>query len=701
MKKKTEKRKVVKRITAIISAASVMTAAFGFVLPASAAAPTQGTLPFYASFSDKFAGGRGNYTTADTSDALYGEAWKLSGWEAQGIKLGSAELTGKKLAVSFDLKVEALTIAADKTDRAVCNARFSATQPTTGNDLSMYCDLYAPLQIRASANELIFKMTNGQYPNNTNTTLATVDKPKAWHRVDMVLDVNSTTGTTVDFYVDGTKIGTQSMTVAINNSEKQMTSIYGYFMDPLDSKSANDKVYIDNLNIRETSAMTVASSSYDNTTRTLNVEFNDTIAANAETAITVEKANYSDQGVVDANKYIVTKPTANTLEIKFDEGALASSSEYKLKGVSSAFGSTAADISFTVPSSKSVKVVEDFTGATDDLNGTVSNTKLTLSSGDGKAKFSLVEGKNGGTDKALNIKRNTGASTGGAAKVAFSYYGDTYGFANARRLGKVTYSFDFKETTAGPTFTFNQNNTLAEFNASLKDMYDNWRKWNEKNNWRVFGKYEIGAWHNLKFELDYDNQIITYYVDNELAMQIKASEAKNSYDDFSSNDNANVTKSDFENVMGDDKAISYAGAINWNNTTDSMGLEYTIDNFTVEYEETATVGMDEDDDISIKNLTVAPVTDDDTASYVVTAKAVNTYAVEKTANIIVCGYDANGVLVDVQLSDVTLGALRCTEVSKKFNLTAANNIASVRAFAWNGVGSLVPLGPSDQYTVGE
>ena len=700
MKRKTEKKKVVKRITAIISAASVMTAAFGFVLPASAAAPTQGTLPFYASFSDAdwFYGGRGNYTTADTSDALYGKAWTFKGYEAVTIKLGSEALTNKKLAVSFDLKVNALGLTDDTTVKSVLSAKFQAAVSDTSK--------YQPLQIRASKDALKFYTTNGQNPNGNNETIVNVTNNRlGWHRVDMVLDVNNTQ-TTVDYYVDGSNAGFIQQPMKVAGSEsgvKNMSSVYALLIDPLggvaDTTHGGD-VYIDNLNIRETSAMTVASSSYDNTTRTLNVEFNDTIAANVADTMKVVKSNYTDQSVVGADKYTVTKPTANTLKIEFKGGALASSSGYTLKGVSSAFGSTAADISFTVPSSKSVKVVEDFTGATDDLNGTVSNTKLTLSSGDGKAKFSLVEGKNGGTDKALNIKRDTGKSTGGAAKVAFNYYGKTYGFANARRLGKVTYSFDFKETTAGPAFSFNQNNTLAEFNASSKDMYDNWRKGNEKNNWRVFGKYEIGAWHNLKFELDYDNQIITYYVDNELAMQIKASEAKDSYDDFSLKNKANVTKSDFEKVMGDNNDISYAGAINWNNTTDSMGLEYTIDNFSIEYEETATVGMGEDDDISIKNLTVAPVTGDNTANYVVTAKAVNTYAVEKTANIIVCGYDANGVLVDVQLRDVTLGALRCTEVSEKFKLTAAN-IASVRAFAWNGVGSLVPLGQSAQYPVGK
>ncbi len=700
MKRKTEKKKVVKRITAIISAASVMTAAFGFVLPASAAAPTQGTLPFYASFSDAdwFAGGRGDYTTADTGDELYGKAWTFKGWEAVTIKLGSEALTNKKLVVSFDIKVNALGITDDTTVKSVLMARF--------NNAASEASTYQPLQIRASKDALKFYTTNGQNPNGSNETIVDVTNNRlGWHRVDMVLDVNNTQ-TTVDYYVDGSNAGfiQQPMKVAGSESgEKNMGSVYSLLIDPaggVANTTNGGDVYIDNLNIRETSAMTVASSSYDNTTRTLNVEFNDTIAANAETAITVEKANYSDQSVVDADNYTVTKPTANTLKIVFNEGALASSSGYTLKGVSSAFGSTAADISFTVPSSKSVKVVEDFTGATDNSNGTVSDTKLTLSSGDGNAKFSLVEGKNGGTDKALNIKRDTGASTGGAAKVAFSYYGDTYGFANARRLGKVTYSFDFKETTAGPAFSFNQNNTLAEFNVSSKDMYDNWRVGDKKNNYRVFGKYTSGAWHNLKFELDYDNQVIKYYYDDACVMELRADQFVEDYASQAKSNINYVTKADFEKVMGDDKAISYAGAINWNNTSDSTGLEYTIDNFTVEYEETATVGMDEDNDISIKNLTVAPGTGDDTANYVVTAKAVNTYAVEKTANIIVCGYDANGVLVDVQLNDVTLGALRCTEVSEKFNLTA-ENIASVRAFAWNGDGSLIPLGQSAQYTVGE
>jgi hypothetical protein len=555
--------------------------------------------------------------------------------------------------------------------------------------------------------------TNGKYAGNDDKTYELTQN--AWHRVDVIIYVNgSANSATKDYsmayyYIDGTpmEINTEEpknrmLLTTAGGAAENLTSVKAVVVNPT---SMNEGVYVDNLYVREISQnlkgnMEAKSCSYDNTTRTLNVEFNDTIAANVADTKKVVKSNYTDQSVVDAGKYTVTKPTANTLKIVFNEGALASSSGYTLKGVSSAFGSTAADISFTVPSSKSVKVVEDFTGATDDSNGTVSGTKLTLSSGDGKAKFSLVEGKNGGTDKALNIKRDTGVSTGGAAKVAFNYYGKTYGFANARRLGKVTYSFDFKETTAGPAFSFNQNNTLAEFNVSSKEMYDNWRAGDAKNKWRVFGKYTSGAWHNLKFELDYDNQVIKYYYDDACVMELRADQFVEDYASQAKSNINYVTKADFEKVMGDDKAISYAGAINWNNTSDSTGLEYTIDNFTVEYEETATVGMDEDNDISIKNLTVAPVTDDESANYVVTAKAVNTYAATKTANIIVCGYDANGVLVDVQLRDVTLGALRCTKISEKFNLTAAN-IASVRAFAWDGVGSLVPLGQSDQYTVGK
>lgn len=497
-----------------------------------------------------------------------------------------------------------------------------------------------------------------------------------WYRIDFVLDLD---GSTVTYYLNGNIIHTQTLIKDVKDATSYIKTLKGIQIARTGVFKTGTSVFIDNFNIRRVGDgmgdMKIETSSFNNDKNYVDVKFSETIrdsAADLEQKIQVNNAKNNSSVEIDS----VTKLTADTIRISFAKDTLSAASEYKvtLNGINNPFGgSTSGTVTFNTPSAKNNSVVEDFN--TFDVSKKTTKFGGFWESSNAGTVYTLVDGKDGGEDKAVHITKAKGTAGYPSFRLNISNASTELAALNGRKLGKLSYEFDFKtpESTDGTNIdmqlTLEGSSNISPINIAGKSnaVYRSWGTNNADNAWGKLSGFTKNTWNNIKVELDYPNNKISYYLNN-----IKIKE----YDYDLSN-----------------APTWYNGYLACSSSDANGCVDYTIDNFKISYEETATQCVGEDNTIGIKGFAVT----ESENGYTVSGTGVNTYAEEKKITVIVCGYDSNGVLTYVNCDpEVALGALRTTAISKEYE-TDKGSIATVKAFAWENTTGMTPCVMPAQY----
>lgn len=492
---------------------------------------------------------------------------------------------------------------------------------------------------------------------------------KQWYRIDMIVDLDESQ---ITYYLNGASWYSQELK---DTSENKIKSFGGIAIQR-NNLYHNTSVFVDNINIRKVDSgmgdIKIESSSFNNTGNYVDVKFSETIRDSAddlEDMIRVNNAKNNSSVAIDS----ITKLTADTVRISFAKDTLSAASEYKvtLNGINNPFGDSVSEtVTFNTPSSKDNSVVEGF-NAFD-----VSEKKIMFGSiydsSNGATTYTLVEGKSGDTsDKAVQIQKVKGTCGYPAFRMNFDAR-TNFDFNNQRWLGSTSYEFDFKfpSTTDGDNKPMiltlesginNQSINIVNVNGKDKNIigYDN----------KSFVRNIDDKWHNIKTVVDWVKNKINYYYDGTMVKELDCN-------------------------LSSFGAMFYKGYLACSSTDANGCVDYTIDNFKISYEETATQGVGEDNTIGIKGFAVT----ESENGYTVSGTGVNTYAEEKKITVIVCGYDSNGVLTYVNCDpEVALGALRTTAISKEYE-TDKGSIATVKAFAWENTTGMTPCVMPAQYS---
>lgn len=618
-----------------------------------------------------------NVSVDDTGDAAYGKAvhFQTVGednaadgtFRQIGHNFGTAQIGGTVM-YSFDINVEAFN-----------------TTVASGNfiDFTIFSDM--PNTNWNNGAGYILRIGNPwkdgnlyAFPTEPNSLVITgsgitKELTKAqWHRIDMVFDLD---GSRISYYLDGANWYSQELK---NETGGNITS-FGGIANQRQNLYHNTSVFIDNFNIRRVGDgmgdMKIDTYSFNNDGKYVEVKFSETIrdsAADLEQKIQVNNAKNNSSVEIES----VTKLTADTIRISFAKDTLSAASEYKvtLNGINNPFGgSTSGTVIFNTPSAKNNSVVEDFN--TFDVSKKTTKFGGFWESSNAGTAYTLVDGKDGGEDKAVHITKAKGSAGYPSFRLNISNASTELAALNGRKLGKLSYEFDFKTpvstdgTNIDMQLTLEGSPNINPINVAGKSsaVYRSWGTNNADNDWGKLSGFTKNTWNNIKVELDYPNNKISYYLNN-----IKIKE----YD------------------------YDLSNAPTWYNgylacsTSDANGcVDYTIDNFKISYEETATQGVGEDNTIGIKGFAVT----ESENGYTVSGTGVNTYAEEKKITVIVCGYDSNGVLTYVNCDpEVALGALRTTAISKEYE-TDKGSIATVKAFAWENTTGMNPCVMPAQY----
>lgn len=662
-----------KKLLAMLSAFS-MTVGMFTAVPASAETQsilnenfdgaTKAPQRVFASYDDT---GNAAYGTAAHFQTV-GEVDKVGTSLLQlGYDFGSVQ-SGGTVIYSFDINAEAFNTSVAKfnyIDFRIFNTRRDNTWGNTATCVLRVGSRDQDGKLYAVPSDANYSFIEKIGDENVKKTL----EKNQWYRIDMILDLDEGR---ITYYLNGASWASQDLKDGDGNA---ITSLGG-FITSRNNLYNNTSVFIDNINIRKVDSamgdMKIESSSFNNDQNYVDVKFSETIrdsAADLEQKIQVNNAKNNSSVEIDS----VTKLTADTIRVAFAEGTLSAASEYKvtLDGINNPFGGmlTGGTVTFNTPSSKDNSVVEDFNLFDAD------NPKFGFGSfwdtSDKGTKLAPVAGKsNTESDKALCITKVKGVCKYPAFRINIAAI-NGFGFDQKRWLGSTSYEFDFKfpSTTDGNnkpmTLTLENgvnSNSINVLTVNGKDKnviaYDN----------LSFVRNLDDAWHNIKVVVNWVNSKINYYFDGAMVKECAA--------DLSS--------------LG---AVSYKGYLACSGTNADECVDYTIDNFKISYEETATQGVGEDNTIGIKGFAVT----ESENGYTVSGTGVNTYAEEKKITVIVCGYDSNGVLTYVNCDpEVALGALRTTAISKEYK-TDKGSIATVKAFAWENTTGMTPCVMPAQY----
>ena len=664
-----------KKLLAMLSALS-MTVGMFTAVPASAETQsilnenfdgaTKAPQRVFASYDDT---GNAAYGTAAHFQTV-GEVDKVGTSLLQlGYDFGSVQ-SGGTVIYSFDINAEAFNTSVAKfnyIDFRIFNTRPDNTWGNTATCVLRVGSRDQDGKLYAVPSDANYSFIEKIGDENVKKTL----EKNQWYRIDMILDLDEGR---ITYYLNGASWASQDLKDGDGNA---ITSLGG-FITSRNNLYNNTSVFIDNINIRKVDSamgdMKIESSSFNNDQNYVDVKLSETIrdsAADLEQKIQVNNAKNNSSVEIDS----VTKLTADTIRVAFAEGALSAASEYKvtLSGINNPFGGdpVSGTVTFNTPSSKDNSVIEDFNLF--DVNTKTVKFGSIWNAADATTTYTLVAGKSGEeSDKAVQIQKAAGNNGYPAFRMNIAAT-NGFGFNTQRRLGAVSYEFDFKipATTAGTlqdmTLSLENPNTGIVLNLAGKSK----GILNPEN--KTVANYTADEWHNVRVQLDYINNKINYYLDG-----AKVGEYGKDLSSFST--------------------VSYngflaCGSVNDGNKQWGDYLDYTIDNFKISYEETATQGVGEDNTIGIKGFAVT----ESENGYTVSGTGVNTYAEEKRITVIVCGYDSNGVLTYVNCDpEVALGALRTTSISKEYE-TDKGSIATVKAFAWENTTGMTPCVMPAQY----
>ncbi len=662
-----------KKLLAMLSALS-MTVGMFTAVPASAETQsilnenfdgaTKAPQRVFASYDDT---GNAAYGTAAHFQTV-GEVDKVGTSLLQlGYDFGSVQ-SGGTVIYSFDINAEAFNTSVAKfnyIDFRIFNTRPDNTWGNTATCVLRVGSRDQDGKLYAVPSDAKYSFIEKIGDENVKKTL----EKNQWYRIDMILDLDEGR---ITYYLNGASWASQDLKDGDGNA---ITSLGG-FITSRNNLYNNTSVFVDNINIRKVDSgmgdMKIESSSFNNTGNYVDVKFSETIRDSAddlEDMIRVNNAKNNSSVAIDS----ITKLTADTIRISFAKDTLSAASEYKvtLNGINNPFGDSVSEtVTFNTPSSKDNSVVEGF-NAFD-----VSEKKIMFGSiydsSNGATTYTLVEGKSGDTsDKAVRIQKVKGTCGYPAFRMNFDAR-TNFDFNNQRWLGSTSYEFDFKfpSTTDGDNKPMiltlesginNQSINIVNVNGKDKNIigYDN----------KSFVRNIDDKWHNIKAVVDWVKNKINYYYDGTMVKELDCN-------------------------LSSFGAIFYKGYLACSSTDANGCVDYTIDNFKISYEETATQGVGEDNTIGIKGFAVT----ESENGYTVSGTGVNTYAEEKKITVIVCGYDSNGVLTYVNCDpEVALGALRTTAISKEYE-TDKGSIATVKAFAWENTTGMTPCVMLAQYS---
>ena len=662
-----------KKLLAMLSALS-MTVGMFTAVPASATTQsilnenfdgaTKAPQRVFASYDDT---GNAAYGTAAHFQTV-GEVDKVGTSLLQlGYDFGSVQ-SGGTVIYSFDINAEAFNTSVAKfnyIDFRIFNTRPDNTWGNTATCVLRVGSRDQDGKLYAVPSDAKYSFIEKIGDENVKKTL----EKNQWYRIDMILDLDEGR---ITYYLNGASWASQDLKDGDGNA---ITSLGG-FITSRNNLYNNTSVFIDNINIRKVDSamgdMKIESSSFNNDQNYVDVKFSETIRDSAddlEDMIRVNNAKNNSSVAIDS----ITKLTADTIRISFAKDTLSAASEYKvtLNEINNPFGDSVSEtVTFNTPSSKDNSVVEGF-NAFD-----VSEKKIMFGSiydlSNGATAYTLVEGKSGDTsDKAVQIQKVKGTCVYPAFRMNFDAR-TNFDFNNQRWLGSTSYEFDFKfpSTTDGDNKPMiltlesginNQSINIVNVNGKDKNIigYDN----------KSFVRNIDDKWHNIKAVVDWVKNKINYYYDGTMVKELDCN-------------------------LSSFGAIFYKGYLACSSTDANGCVDYTIDNFKISYEETATQGVGEDNTIGIKGFAVT----ESENGYTVSGTGVNTYAEEKKITVIVCGYDSNGVLTYVNCDpEVALGALRTTAISKEYE-TDKGSIATVKAFAWENTTGMTPCVMPAQYS---
>lgn len=662
-----------KKLLAMLSALSMTVGMFAAV-PASAETQsilnenfdgaTKAPQRVFASYDDT---GNAAYGTAAHFQTV-GEVDKVGTSLLQlGYDFGSVQ-SGGTVIYSFDINAEAFNTSVAKfnyIDFRIFNTRPDNTWGNTATCVLRVGSRDQDGKLYAVPSDANYSFIEKIGDENVKKTL----EKNQWYRIDMILDLDEGR---ITYYLNGASWASQDLKDGDGNA---ITSLGG-FITSRNNLYNNTSVFIDNINIRKVDSamgdMKIESSSFNNDQNYVDVKFSETIRDSAddlEDMIRVNNAKNNSSVAIDS----ITKLTADTIRISFAKDTLSAASEYKvtLNEINNPFGDSVSEtVTFNTPSSKDNSVVEGF-NAFD-----VSEKKIMFGSiydsSNGATAYTLVEGKSGDTsDKAVQIQKVKGTCGYPAFRMNFDAR-TNFDFNNQRWLGSTSYEFDFKfpSTTDGDNKPMiltlesginNQSINIVNVNGKDKNIigYDN----------KSFVRNIDDKWHNIKAVVDWVKNKINYYYDGTMVKELDCN-------------------------LSSFGAIFYKGYLACSSTDANGCVDYTIDNFKISYEETATQGVGEDNTIGIKGFAVT----ESENGYTVSGTGVNTYAEEKKITVIVCGYDSNGVLTYVNCDpEVALGALRTTAISKEYE-TDKGSIATVKAFAWENTTGMTPCVMPAQYS---
>ena len=664
-----------KKLLAMLSALSMTVGIFAAV-PASA--DTQSILNENFDGTTYAPNRKVNVSYDDTKNAAYGKAahFQTAGADNAtdrtdrqiGHDFGTVQ-NGGKVIYSFDINAEAFntTVASGNfIDFTV----FSDAPNTNWNNQAAYI-----LRIgNPWKNENAYALPVTPNSSTISGTSRILTKSQ-WYRVDLIFDLDNST---ISYYLDGADWYSQDLK---NTSNENIKSLGGIRLG-INNLYHNTSVFIDNINIRKVDSdkgdMKIESSSFNNDENYVDVKFSETIKDSTDDLATMIRVNNAKNNSA-INIDSVTKLTADTIRISFADNALSAASEYKvaLNGIQNPFGGSVTDsVTFNTPSTKNKSVVEDF----DTFDVSTKTTKFGKiydnTTDSAKTTYELVDGRSGeSSDKAVHIHKPKGTSQYPSFRLNISNASTELATLDGRKLGKLSYEFDFKtpESTDGTNIdmqlTLEGSSNISPINVAGKSsaVYRSWGTNNADNNWGKLSGFSKNTWNNIKVEFDYLNNKISYYLNN-----------------------SKIKEYDYDLASA---PTWYRGYLACSSSDANSCVDYTIDNFKISYEETATQGIGEDNTIGIKDFAVVKSEN----GYTVSGTGVNTYAAEKKITVIVCGYDSNGVLTYVDCDpEVSLGELRTTAINKTYE-TGDASITKFKAFAWENTTGMTPCVMPAQY----
>lgn len=503
-----------KRIIALLTAAFTLSASFTLPGAVFADETVNTTETSTVLFEDNFESGSlngwikssGSVPTVIDYGGDYGKVAKYSGsqWDLFGYSLNEPVQSGK-IKISYDFNP--VSFKAGENGQTL---RFSLLKlPLTSNARPDSGDGYWAFlrySYLSDENEYLSPtkaVVNGAANNGwiePSSTVGYKSTKGEWIRVNIVVDIDNGV---VDYYFNG-KHYCKNESTDIKNT---LTQFRSFLFDGMGFDNSTC-FYFDNFKIEHNDLAFEYEVETNEDSKTIDLKFNQTVSADT----VLDNIILTKMGGETVEVAKTEKVNGDKIRITYN-GNLELGREYKIStqcGIKSIYGSTVNDILFNAGSY--AQDDKGFSTSFDDFESIDNVVKPYVPTISGTATKSLETIS--GTNKAVKLATE---ATDNGANVLFLINGDDgkYKWYYPNGITSFSTSLYIDNSNTDNMFFQYQNfekggrKTLLKFTAAGKVVAVDI----DGNTLREIGEFKKGEWHDIKTDIDYDKQTITYTVD--------------------------------------------------------------------------------------------------------------------------------------------------------------------------------------------